>query len=63
MNSVFWASGQDALLAISPAAMEVSRLRDMSTGELRWFARTLIVGGFRQSVLLAGVVVYLKRRD
>lgn len=62
VNSVLWASGEDALLAISPAAMEVSRLRDMSTGELA-MVRVLIVGGIPAIVLLAGVVVYLKRRD
>ncbi len=62
VNSVLWASGQDALLAISPAAMEVSRLRDMGNGELA-MVRVLIVGGIPAIVLLAGVMVYLKRRD
>lgn len=62
VNSVLWASGEDALLAISPAAMEVSRLREMSDGELS-FVRLLIVGGIPAVVLMAGVVVYMKRRD
>ena len=57
INSVVWASGQDALLAISPAAMEVSRLRDMSNGQLI-FARVLIVGAIPLAVLFAAALLF-----
>lgn len=59
-NAVYWAAKNEVMLEISPAAMEVSRIRAMSAGQLT-FVRALLVGGLPGLVVIAGVVMYLKR--
>jgi hypothetical protein len=62
-NSVFWLAKQDSLIAISPAAMEVSRIAPMSTGTLQaWRIGALLIG-LPGLVIAAGAYVWFARRD
>jgi hypothetical protein len=62
-NSVFWLAKQDPLIAISPAAMEVSRIAPMSNGTLQaWRIGALLIG-LPGLVIAAGAFVYFARRD
>lgn len=63
VNATYWAAGMDTMLAISPAAMEVNRVRPIPAGQLSFIKWGVVVGGLPAVVLLAGVFVYLKRRD
>jgi hypothetical protein len=61
-NSVFWLAHQDSMLAISPAAMEVSRVADMSDRtQLLW--SIVALGGLPAAVVALGLGVYFVRRD
>ncbi len=62
-NSVFWAGHMDQLIAISPAAMDVSRIGSMSDGALRFWRVGLLLIGLPGLVVAAGVAVYLVRRS
>ncbi|MGB7156769.1 MAG: hypothetical protein WBD40_01805, partial [Tepidisphaeraceae bacterium] len=62
-NSVFWLAKMEPLIAISPAAMEVSRIKPMSDGTLKaWRVGALLVG-LPGLVIAAGAFVYFARRD
>ncbi|HEX8522803.1 MAG TPA: hypothetical protein VF669_11140 [Tepidisphaeraceae bacterium] len=62
-NSVFWLSKMEPMIAISPAAMEVSRISSMSDGALKaWRIGGLLVG-LPALVIVAGGFVYFARRD
>jgi ABC-type uncharacterized transport system involved in gliding motility auxiliary subunit len=62
-NSVFWLARLEPLIAISPAAMEVSRIQPMSDGTLKaWRIGALLVG-LPGIVIAAGAFVYFARRD
>jgi hypothetical protein len=62
-NSVFWLAKLEPLIAISPAAMEVSRIKPMSDGTLKaWRVGALLVG-LPGLVIAAGALVYFARRD
>jgi hypothetical protein len=63
MNSIFWLSHQDTMIAISPAAMTVSRIGDMSKVTLRFWDVGVLLIGLPGLVLLAGAGVYFSRRD
>jgi hypothetical protein len=63
MNSVFWLSHQETMIAISPAAMNVSRIGDMSKATLRFWDVGVLLIGLPGLVLLAGAGVYFSRRD
>jgi hypothetical protein len=62
-NSVFWASHQDTLIDISPAAMDIGRIGDMTPGVLKFWRVGVLIIGLPGLVLVAGAGVYLKRRD
>lgn len=63
LNSVFWLSHQESLIAISPNAMEVNRIGDMSDGALKaWRIGALLIG-LPGLVMVGGLGVYLMRRD
>jgi hypothetical protein len=62
-NSIFWAAHQDTLIDISPAAMDVGRIRDISPRELSFWRVGVLLVGLPGLVLIAGAGVYLKRRD
>ncbi len=62
-NSVFWLSRLDTLIAISPSAMEVSRIAPMTVATLQaWRIGALLIG-LPALVLLAGGFMYFARRD
>jgi hypothetical protein len=62
-NSVFWLSKMDTMIAISPAAMEVSRIKDMSSATLGFWRWGFLVVGLPLAVVVAGAMVYMGRRD
>ncbi len=64
LNSIYWLSKNDAMIAISPAAMEVSRIDPtMSKETLRFWHVGVLMFGLPLFVVLAGVGVYMARRE
>ncbi len=61
MNSIFWLSRQDQMIAISPAAMQVSRIASMSLATQRIWHVGVLIFVLPGLVLLAGALVYYKR--
>jgi hypothetical protein len=62
-NSVFWASRQDTLIDISPAAMDIGRIGAISAGMQKFWRVGVLMVGLPGLVLLTGAGVYIKRRD
>jgi hypothetical protein len=63
MNSVFWLSKLDTMIAISPSALEVPRVAPISNGVRDFWRWGVLTVGLPAMVLVAGSLVYLKRRD
>lgn len=63
MNSIFWLAKMDPMLAISPAAMEVSRIAEMSPALLNTWRIGVLLVLLPGLVVIAGIVVYVTRRD
>ncbi|MCS7035015.1 MAG: GldG family protein, partial [Phycisphaerae bacterium] len=63
MNAIFWLAKMDSMIAISPAAMEVSRIRPMSVSTLNAWRIGLLLVGIPGAVVAAGIAMYFKRRD
>jgi hypothetical protein len=63
VDSVFWLSHLDDMLAISPHALEVARIGHMSAGELRFWRLGVLTAGLPFAVIVAGLMVYVRRRD
>jgi hypothetical protein len=62
-NSVFWLSKMETMIAISPSAMEVSRIGPMKESTLKaWRVGGLLIG-LPGAVIVAGALVYFARRD
>lgn len=63
INSIFWLSKMEPMIAISPSAMEISRIKPM-TESGQWFWRWGVLRiGMPLLVVFAGVAVYLRRKD
>jgi hypothetical protein len=63
MNGMFWLTHQEPMIAISPAAMSVSRLAPMSGfSQGFWHVGVLLIG-LPGLVVALGVAAYLSRRD
>jgi hypothetical protein len=62
-NSVFWLSHMEPLIAISPSAMEVNRIGDISDGALKAWRVGLLLIGLPGAVIICGLLVYFARRD
>jgi len=62
-NSLFWLSKMDMMIAISPSAMEVSRIKEIPQGTLRFWHVGVLLIGLPLAVIAAGTMVYLGRRD
>jgi hypothetical protein len=62
-NSVFWLAHLEPMIAISPSAMDVSRIADMSTGMLNFWRIGVLLILLPGVVLAAGAFVYAARRD
>ncbi len=63
MNAVFWLADMETMIAISPSAMDVSRISGLTPSARRWWGIGVLWGGLPVLVLAAGVVVYFVRRD
>ena len=63
VNCVLWLSSMDTMLAISPAAMEVSRIGDIPEGQLAFLRWGVLIIGLPALVLIAGVGMYFHRRE
>jgi len=62
-NAAFWCAKMDSMIALSPAALQVSRISDMSAGVLGFWRIGVLLVLLPVAVLLGGVGVYLSRRD
>jgi len=62
-NASFWAAKMDTMIALSPAALQVSRISDMSTGMLRFWRIGVVLILPALVVLAGGLGMYLARRD
>jgi hypothetical protein len=62
-NSVFWLAHLEPMIAISPAAMDVSRIGDMSNNVLNFWRIGVLLILLPGAVLAAGAAVYFARRD
>jgi hypothetical protein len=62
-NAAFWCAKMDSMIALSPAALQVSRISDMSSGVLGFWRIGVLLVLLPVAVLLGGVGVYLSRRD
>jgi hypothetical protein len=62
-NSIFWLAHMEPMIAISPAAREVSRIGPISPGMLRFWRVGVLLIGLPLVVVLAGVSVYWTRKD
>ena len=63
MNSIYWLSRQETMIAISPAAMDVSRIGDMSRGAQSFWRVGVLLIGLPGLVIVAGAMVWFARRD
>jgi len=63
MNSIFWLAKMDPMIAISPAAMEVNRIAEMSSGMLNTWRIGLLLIVLPGAVIVSGVLMYVARRD
>ena len=62
-NSIFWLAHMEPLIAISPSAMEVNRIGEISDGALKAWRVGLLLVGLPGAVILCGMLVYFARRD
>ncbi len=62
-NAIFWLANRETLIAISPQAMDVPRIAQMSTGALNAWRVGLLLVGLPGLVIAAGLMVFFARRD
>jgi len=62
-NSVFWLSHKEGMMALSPAAMEVSRIAPLSPGALNFWRVGVLLIGLPALSIIAGFFVFFARRD
>jgi hypothetical protein len=62
-NAVFWLAKMEPMIAISPAAMEVSRIEPIKPGALSIWRNGFLMLGLPMAVVLAGALVWFARRD
>jgi hypothetical protein len=63
VNSVLWLAHEDNMLAISPHALQVARIKEMSPATLGFWRVGIFTVGLPLAVLVAGLLVYSNRRD
>ncbi len=63
MDSIFWLAHMDSMLAISPHALQMARIKPMSAGTVNFIRVGLLTAGLPLIVALAGLLVYVRRRD
>lgn len=62
-NSIFWLAKMEPMIAISPSAMEVSRIGPISQGTLQFWRVGVLLIGLPALVVIAGIGVFLSRKD
>jgi hypothetical protein len=62
-NSIFWLSHMETMLAISPEALQVSRIEPIPAGQLAFWRWGILIVAIPLAVVLVGTGVYLRRRD
>ena len=62
-NAAFWCARMDSMIALSPSALQVSRISDMSPATLNFWRVGVLLVLLPLAVLLCGVGVYFSRRD
>lgn len=62
-NSIFWLSHMDNLIALSPAALDTSRIRPISPFVLQFWRVGILLFGLPLLAIVAGVVMYQVRKD
>jgi hypothetical protein len=62
-NAIFWLAKMEPMIAISPAAMEVSRISNMSDATLNSWRVGVVLIILPGLVLAAGISMYFARRD
>ncbi len=62
-NSIFWLSKMEAMIAISPSAMDVPRIETMSPGRAWFWRNGVLLIGMPLLVIAAGGLMYVRRRD
>lgn len=62
-NSIFWLSKMDNLIALSPAAMDTSRIQPISAGMLNFWRVGVLLIGLPLLSLVAGLGVYQWRKE
>ena len=62
-NSIFWLAKMDNLIALSPAAMDTSRIRPIPAGVLNFWRVGVLLIGLPLLSLVAGLGVYQWRRE
>jgi len=63
VNSIFWISKMDTMIAISPTALDVPRVAPLSDGALGFWRIGVLIIGMPLLVLIAGAFVYMKRQN
>ena len=63
VNSILWLAHMDNMLAISPHALQVARIKDVTPTTLEFWRIGVLGVGLPLLVIFAGVVVYERRRD
>ena len=62
-NSVFWLAKMEPMIAISPAAMDVSRIEQMGPRAQTFWRNFVLLAGLPLLVVIAGGLMYVRRRD
>jgi hypothetical protein len=63
VDSIFWLAHMDDMLAISPHALQVARIEDMPPAEQYFWKLGVLTAGLPALVIVAGLMVYVRRRD
>jgi hypothetical protein len=62
-NAAFWCAKMDSMIALSPSALQVSRIADMSPATLSFWRIGVLLVLLPLAVLVCGIGVYFSRRD
>ena len=63
VNSVLWLANRDDLLQISPHALQMARIVDMSPTERAMLGIGLLTAGIPAIIVMIGILVFIRRRD
>jgi hypothetical protein len=63
VNTILWLAHDDSMLAISPHALQVARIKEMAPATLAFWRVGILTAGLPLAVIAAGLMVYARRRD